>query len=189
MTGRISCKYLLAAAACLALVGLQAQDSPPAGNEPRLPKGIRGLEEGQGRPPSANWLLDAKDDQERFRRIQIYAGGTHEQMWQIGYRYQQVYQAIIDENWELGLHHWGKLRDVLNVALMKRPNRTPNAEALFLDSTWKRLEDAFESGEPAAIRETFLMERGTCMACHVAEQMPFLNDTSIFRDTASFPAD
>jgi hypothetical protein len=43
-----------------------------------------------------------------------------EQMWQIGYRFQQVYQAIIDANWELGLHHWGKLRDVLNVALMKR---------------------------------------------------------------------
>jgi hypothetical protein len=31
------------------------------------------------------------------------------------------------------------------------------------------------------------MERETCMACHVAEQMPFLNDTPVFRDTASFP--
>ncbi len=37
---------------------------------------------------------------------------------------------------ELGAdrHHWTKLRDVLNVALMKRPNRTPNAEAMFLDT-------------------------------------------------------
>jgi len=25
-----------------------------------------------------------------------------------------------------------------------------------------------------------------CMACHVAEGMPFLNDTPIFRDTAAF---
>lgn len=158
-----------------------------AQTESRLPKGVRGLEEGQADPPSANWLLGAKDDQERFRRIQIYAGGTYEQMWQIGYRFQQLYQAILDENWELGLHHWGKLRDVLNVALMKRPNRTPNAEAMFLDSNWELLDTALRNEDTAAIRQTFLAERGVCMACHVAESMPFLNDTPIFRDTAGFP--
>jgi hypothetical protein len=128
------------------------------------------------------------DDRERFRRIQIYAGGTYEQMWQIGYRYEQVYRAIVDENWELGLHHWTKLRDVLNVALMKRPNRTPNAEAMFLDSAWQQLEAALESERAEDAREAFLVERATCMACHVAEQMQFLNDTPIFRNTASFPS-
>jgi hypothetical protein len=181
-------KYLLAGVACLTLISIHAQDSPRAG-EPRLPKGIPKLEDGQVSPPSANWLLDAIDDGERFRRIQIYAGGTYEQMWQIGYRYEQVYRAIVDENWELGLHHWTKLRDVFNVALMKRPNRTPNAEAIFLDTTWKLLEDALKSAEADDIRETFLVERGTCMACHAAEQMAFLNDTPIFRDTATFPPD
>jgi hypothetical protein len=186
MTGMTFLKYLLTGAACLALAGIHAQDSPGASAEPRLPKGIPRLTDGQANPPSANWLLDAKDDRERFRRIQIYAGGTYEQMWQIGYRYEQVYQAIVDENWELGLHHWTKLRDVLNVALMKRPNRTPNAEAMFLDNTWQQLEDALEGAQANEIRETFLVERGTCMACHVAEQMAFLNDTPVFRNTASF---
>jgi hypothetical protein len=33
----------------------------------------------------------------------------------------------------------------------------------------------------------FLTERGTCMACHIAENMAFLNDTPIFRNTAGFP--
>lgn len=109
-------------------------------------------------------------------------------MWQIGYRYQLVYHAIIDQNWELGLHHWTKLRDVFNVALMKRPNRTPNAEAMFLDTTWKQLDEALKAKDPAKARQAYLAERGTCMACHVAERMPFLNDTPIFRDTVSFPA-
>ncbi len=158
-----------------------------AQSESRLPKGIRGLEEGQANPPSANWLLDATDDNERFRRIQIYAGGTYEQMWQVGYRYQQLYHAIIDENWELGLHHWGKLRDVFNVALMKRPNRTPNAEAMFLDTSWAQLDTALREGNKEQIRQVFQTERGLCMACHVAEGMAFLNDSPIFRDTASFP--
>jgi hypothetical protein len=77
---------------------------------------------------------------------------------------------------------------VLNVALMKRQNRTPNAEAMFLDNTWQQLEAALESGRANDAREAFLLERSTCMDCHIAEQMPFLNDTPIFRNTASFPA-
>jgi hypothetical protein len=181
-------RVLIAIVACLVIAGTQAQ--APGGGESRLPKGIRGLAEGQaqGKPPSADWLLDARDDQERFRRIQLLAGGTYEQMWQVGYRYQQVYQAILDENWELGRHHWTKLRDVMNVALMKRPHRTPNAEAMFLDAQWARLEQALEARDRSKARELFLTERDTCMACHIAEKMPFLNDTPIFRDTASFPA-
>lgn len=174
-------EIILFISTCLTAFLVQAQ------NEPRLPKGIRALDEGQANPPGPNWLLDATDDAERFRRIQIYAGGTYEQMWQIGYRFQQVYQAIVDENWALAGHHWGKLRSVFNVALMKRPRRTPNAEALFLDNSWAQFDSALQGRDPAAIRQSFLAQRGACMACHIAEEMPFLNDTPIFRDTADFP--
>ncbi len=157
-----------------------------AENESRLPAGIVGLEQGQDVPPNPDWLLNAKDDIERFRRIQIYAGGTYEQMWQIGYRYEQVYQAIVDKNWELARYHWSKLRDVFNVALMKRPRRTANAEALFLDSNWGHLYQTLQSGDAAASQRAFLTARSACMSCHIAEGMPFLNDTPIFLATASF---
>lgn len=178
---------LLTLVASALLGGVVAQEVRQAGSESRLPKGIRGLEEGQAKqPPTSNWLSDAKDDQERFRRIQIYAGGTYEQMWQIGYRYQQVHRAIADENWELASYHWDKLKDVLNVALMKRPNRTPNAEALFLDSTWKQLDDALKAKNNQRAQAAFLTQRSACIGCHVAERMPFLNDTPIFRNTAQF---
>ncbi|MGK2941536.1 MAG: hypothetical protein ACSLFJ_07670 [Immundisolibacter sp.] len=160
-----------------------------ASEAPRLPKGIPGLQQSQAKPPGANWLLDADADQERFRRIQIYAGGTDQQMWQIGYRFEQVYQAIVDHNWALGLHHWGKLRGVLDVALMKRPNRTPNAEALFLDTAWQPLADALRAEDVAQARKAFQSSRDACMSCHVAEEMPFLNDTLIFRNTARFAPD
>lgn len=153
----------------------------------RFPSGIKGLAEGQDKPPSGSWLLDARTDEERFRRLQVYSGGTDQQMWQVGYRYEQVYRAIIDQNWELGTYHWGKLRDVFNVALMKRPNRTPNAEAMFLNNEWRLLEGALKARDAAAARKTFVAERQACIACHVAEGMAFLNETPIFRNTASFP--
>lgn len=161
-----------------------AQTTDPS----RFPTGIRGLADGQDVPPSRRWLLDARDDDERFRRLEIYAGGTDQQMWQIGYRYEEVYQAITNEDWALGTHHWGKLRNVFNVALMKRPNRTPYAEALFLDDTWQILADALESGNTAVARETFLQERQACIACHVAEGYEFVNSMAMFEDTAAFLA-
>ena len=44
-----------------------AQTTEPS----RFPAGIRGLADGQDAPPSRRWLLDARDDDERFRRLQI----------------------------------------------------------------------------------------------------------------------
>jgi len=153
----------------------------------RFPKGIPGLAEGHEGAPGSNWLLGAKDDAERFRRLQIFAGGTDQQMWQVGYRYEQVYHAIQSDNWDMGVYQWGKLRDVLNVALMKRPNRTPNAEAMFLDANWPRLEAALKSKDRTTARDLFVkVEREACMQCHVAEGMPWLNDQALFRNTASF---
>lgn len=190
-----SAKYLLTAAGAFLLtlaltegggwLSAAAQTTEPS----RFPAGIRGLADGQDEPPSNRWLLGARDDEERFRRLQVYAGGTDQQMWQIGYRYEQVYQAIVDEQWELGTHHWGKLRNVFNVALMKRPNRTPNAEAMFLDATWPLLSAALEAEDAAAARTTFLQEREACIACHVAEGYGFINAAPMFGATAGFPAD
>lgn len=182
-------KYGLTAAVAFAAGLLLAETDGLAQAVARLPKGIAGLMEGQAKPPSANWLLDAKDDAERFRRLQIFAGGTYEQMWQIGYRYEQVHRAITDENWDLAAHHWTKLRDVFNIALMKRPNRTPNAEALFLDENWRVLDAALKAKDAAKARDVFVsVERQACLSCHIAEGMEFLNNTPLFRNTASFPA-
>jgi hypothetical protein len=160
-----------------------AQTTEPS----RFPSGIRGLADGQDEPPSRRWLLGARNDEERFRRLQIYAGGTDQQMWQIGYRYEEVYQAIADEEWELGTHHWGKLRSVFNVALMKRPNRTPNAEAMFLDDAWQPLAAALKAGDATAARSTFLKGRQGCVVCHVAEGYGFVNSMVMFEETAAFP--
>jgi len=164
-------------------IGVGAQTTEPS----RFPSGIRGLADGQDEPPSRQWLLAARDDEERFRRLQIYAGGTDQQMWQMGYRYEEVYQAIVDENWELATHHWGKMRNVFNVALMKRPNRTPNAEALFLDDHFQPLAAALAAGDASAAHETFLQGRQACLDCHVAEGFEFVNAISMFEETATFP--
>jgi cytochrome c1 len=159
----------------------------PTGNTPRFPKTYKDLEK-QTKPPSNNWLLDANDDTERFRRLQVVAGGTDIPMWEIAHRYEELYVAIQNNNWEMGVYHWEKLQDRLNTAGMKRPARTQNIEGMFLDSgVWKSMHDALTSRDAGSMRTQFQVVRQACIACHIAEKVGFLNDSSVFKRTESFP--
>jgi hypothetical protein len=158
----------------------------PTGNTPQFPKAYKELAK-QTKPPSNNWLLDANDDTERFRRLQVVMSGTDIPMWEIGYRYEELYVAIQKNNWEMGIYHWDKLRDRMNVSGMKRPVRTQNIEGMFLESgVWQSMRDALKSKSPERMRSEFQTVREVCMACHVAENLGFLNDSSVFKRTESF---
>jgi hypothetical protein len=177
-----------AAVLCLATSVVLAQSVvPPTGNTPRFPRAYKDLEK-QTRPPSNNWLLDANDDTERFRRLQVVAGGTDIPMWEIAHRYEEVYVAIQNNNWEMGVYHWEKVQDRMNAAGMKRPARTQNIEGMFFDNgVWKSMHDALTSRDPGRMRTQFQAVRQACMACHLAEKVGFLNDSSVFKRTESFP--
>lgn len=158
----------------------------PTGNKPEFPKAYKELAK-QTKPPSNNWLLDANDDTERFRRLQVAMSGTDIPMWEITYRYEELYTAIQKNNWEMGVYHWDKLRDRMNTAAMKRPVRTQNIEGMFLDSgVWQSMRDALTSKSAERMRDEFRTVREVCMACHVAENLGFLNDSSTFERTKSF---
>lgn len=179
--------FLLALALSVALpVYAQTADKAPV-QPPRLPKAYKELQQ-QTKPPSGNWLLDANDDAERFRRLQVATGGTEASMFEIGQRLETVHGAITRGHWQLARHNWEKIRDRMNIAAMKRPARTANLEDRFLDSgVWKELHDALREGNPEKSRAAFLTARKSCMECHEAENVAFQNGNPVFDKTASFP--
>ena len=156
---------------------------PKTGVPPRHPKAIKLP---QQKPPSNNWLLDAADDTERFRRLQIYLRGFDQPMLEVGQRYLAVFDAIKDRNYDLADYQWDKVKVTINTALMKRPARTQNAEGMFLDGVWGQMDEAIKSKDQGRVEKQFANVRQICMACHVAEKVPFMNDMPLFRSTASF---
>ncbi|KSF66371.1 hypothetical protein AO941_20930 [Pseudomonas aeruginosa] len=108
-------------------------------------------------------------------------------MWEVGERYRHVEQALRDENWDLAAYHWEKIRTTIEGGLMKRPKRRPNAEALFLGEPWNAMHEALESRDRARIAPAFARAKGACMACHAAEQVPFINDQPLFREPLPLP--
>lgn len=62
-------------------------------------------------PPkqSDDWLLGAGDDSERFKLIQQMFGGFSSAMQIVGERYDRVYDAVADNNYDLAKYHWKKI--------------------------------------------------------------------------------
>lgn len=135
---------------------------------------------------SKHWLLDAGSDEERFRRLEEYLGGFSQVMREVGFRYRYTYLAITDGNHELAEYHWDKIGSAIIKGYLKRPARRENAEQ-FLNGEWQALNASLKSGDANRIRADFKRARKACMECHKAEDVGFLNEQGLFRDTAEFP--
>lgn len=152
-----------------------------AAAESRHPADLR-LE--QQKPPSKSWLRDADSDAERFRRIEINERGFSQAMMEVGIRFLEVHEAVSHQEYELAAYYWEKIQDVINTGLMRRPDRTRNAEGMFLTGPWKKVHEALQSGDRARIQETLTDARQACIACHVAEGVAYMNATRALRQTA-----
>jgi len=139
-------------------------------------------------PPktSDDWLLDAKDDTQRFKLIQQMFGGFSMSMQLVGERYDRTYDAIKDGNYDLATYHWKKIKETIELGYLRRPAREANAVAIFLKGPWVSVSEALASKNKVKAKERFLLARAACQACHVAEKVPFMNDQPRFRRTATF---
>jgi hypothetical protein len=138
----------------------------------------------QQKPPSKSWLRDADSDAERFRRIEINERGFSQAMVEVGNRFLEVHEAVSHGEYELATYYWEKIQDVINTGLMRRPDRTRNAEGMFLTGPWKNVHEALQSGDRARIQETLKDARQACIGCHVAEGVAYMNASRALRQTA-----
>jgi hypothetical protein len=170
-----------------AQVAAQISVVPATGITPRFPKADAELAK-QAKPPSRRWLMDANDDIERMRRLELWGGAGDLEMQEIAHRLEELHSAIQKENWDLGIYHLEKMRGRMLVAAIKRPTRTQNLEDMFLDSgIYTSMQNALTSKNAELARVMFEDTRLACMACHTAEKLAFINDSSVFKRVASFP--
>jgi hypothetical protein len=160
---------------------------PRTGILPRFPKADSELAK-QTRPASRNWLRDANDDSERFRRIELWAGAGDLEMQDIAHRLEELHSAIQKESWDMGIYQLEKIRGRMIIAAIKRPTRTQNLEGMFLENgVYQAMHDALATKNGERARVEFKRARATCMACHVAEKIGFINDSAAFKRVESFP--
>lgn len=134
-----------------------------------------------------DWLVGAGSDLERFERIQKNSRGFDQPMWEVGERYERLYQALQDENFLMARYQWRKIKTTIENGIMKRPGRAENANLFLLNEVWQTVDDDFKSEDLARAWAGFELARSTCMSCHLSEDAMgynagFMNDAPIFRD-------
>ncbi len=143
----------------------------------------------EGQTGSKRWITEAANEGERFQRIETYLRGFDQPMWEVGERYEKLYAALLRENFELASYHWDKIKLTIENGTMKRPARRASADAFFLTGTWDSVNEALESGDPATAWTGFETARASCMRCHEAEGVGYMNDQPMFTDLAPIQID
>lgn len=116
--------------------------------------------------PAKSWIQGSHN--ERWAAVAKHLRGLDVAMVEIGYRYQELYWAGIDGNWEYADYQRTKMKLALENALERRPKRRASAEELFF-APLGEMSRGVAAKEHDGFEKAFAELTEACNACHVAE--------------------
>lgn len=144
-------KYLLVVSAVMLFSACQQAGDQPVGTD--------------------GWLTG--DAHQKFESVAAHLGGFGRAMWEVDYRFQELYWAGQDMNWEYAGHQIEELQETLEAGLERRPARAASAR-LFMTNAIPDLEEAITARDREMFDMRFNVMMSTCNSCHALEEMPFL---------------
>ena len=141
-----------------------------------MPASIAEEEHGAAAESELAWL--PADQPESLLRIEAHLRGTDVTMWEIGYRFTELYHAGLDRNWDYADYQLEKIPHALQLAMERRPKRAESAQP-FLNEVVPAVQALVAERDSDAFMRGMERLRTGCMQCHVAEEVPFF--------TVSFP--
>ncbi len=156
---------LLAGAGCDAPVDDDRADGVPADEVP--------ADEAQAVDSDVDfrWLPD--DDAEKLKALEDQLGGFSEAMRKTGYRYNELYWAGDDRNWDYADYQLEKLVGSIELGLIRRPARAESAQP-FLNEAVPALQATIDERDGEAFDEEIEAFTQSCNTCHAEEAMPFI---------------
>jgi hypothetical protein len=105
---------------------------------------------------------------EKIETIEEQFQGFSATMMEVGYRYQELYWAGIDENWAYAEHQVEHIHEAMEQGLVRRPVRAANSHT-FIEEILPAMEDAIEKQDTALFFKNFRIMTVNCNSCHVME--------------------
>jgi len=122
------------------------------------------------KPAGADGWLKG-DDHEKFETVSKHLRGFDMAMVETGYRYQELYWAGKDKNWEYAAYQVEKLRVAVENGLERCPKRAVSAQN-FLNSALPQMDSAVANRDTVKFNQAFSALTSQCMACHALEEVP-----------------
>jgi len=136
--------------------------STQADSHPSAPPGFR-------HGADTDWL--SEDLADAMKQVEGQLRGMDVTMWEIGYRFTELYHAGQDQNWGYADYQFEKIAHALRFGLERRPARAESA-APFVEEVLPAVEELVSRHEPESFMRGMEQLRAGCMQCHVAEEVP-----------------
>jgi len=130
-----------------------------------------GDEEKVGRYGPYHWLKGTES--ERWTTVAEQFGGFSAAMVEVQYRYQELYWAGMDGNWEYADHQIEHIEEAVEAGIQRRPERAASAQA-FLTNDIPAMEKVIKNKDAEGFKQAFQAFRLSCNACHAKEEMSFI---------------
>jgi hypothetical protein len=110
-------------------------------------------------------------------KLDVVAGqlrGFDMAMVETGYRFNELYFAGEDRNWDFAKYHAEKIGTAIRNGLQRRPKRAASAET-FLNIVLPETLGAIEKKDIELFRQRFNTMLSTCNTCHRDEMVAFIS--------------
>ena len=97
-------------------------------------------------PPRAAGWLKALPPDKQIEAIDRQLRGFDMAMFEVGYRYTEMYFAGIEGNWDYALYTGEKIAWAIQNGYERRPRRQANAEGIFLQEAYPKVLEAIRKG-------------------------------------------
>ncbi len=125
---------------------------------------------GQNKNTQGEWIKGTEP--EKLKTIEKHLRGLDMAMVETDYRYQELYWAGKDENWDYAAYQLVKIKLAIDNALERRPKRAKSA-AYFLNEVLPAMQKTVEQKDTAAFNRGFKVLTANCNTCHAMEKVPF----------------
>lgn len=116
------------------------------------------------------WLQGSTHKQ--IDTIARHLRGNDLAMWEVGYRYGELFWSGSAGNWALAAYQIKKIRLTMELAIQRRPARAPSYANFFEDGLTE-LNTAIHAKDLDAFDRSFRQLTSACNACHAAEKLEF----------------
>lgn len=113
-------------------------------------------------------------EQEKIETIEKQFRGFDNAMVETGYRYQELYWAGQDENWEYAHYQLEKIKITIENGLERRPKRAKSA-SYFLNNVLPEMTKSLEKKDTVIFKKNFQTLTINCNSCHAMEKVPYFN--------------
>lgn len=119
-----------------------------------------------------DWIKGTETEQ--IETIEKQFRGFDNAMVETGYRYQELYWAGQDKNWEYADYQLEKIKIAIENGLERRPKRAKSAEH-FLNYVLPEMQKSIQSKDTVIFNKGFQTLTVNCNSCHAMEKVPFFN--------------